>query len=320
MAEFPVRVLWNTAPWFDEGQTWSAWSFEDAPSNPASYNKPSSGDGLDLGGTNGSLLTQGTLRDPRVGHLLSWSEENSDDFGGFSGSYQERGVIPANQEYYTVRVDHGAAVEADCLFIIGFENADISIWRSNNGSSWSRVSISSPWDDELRQADHWSGNISQKFVTFTKATARYWRVDFERVPGQPFYGKLSSIIGGVHYEYEAVNEGDGGPNIHGVGQSTGGIFQSANRGDPAFQGQRFIFPFGTDDDLRDYLRMAYRKTHGDPVVIQYYHAKFPDLFCTYGVLATGSRFRIRHIDDQFEIRYSVNELTTSRTPAYDYYV
>ena len=320
MADFPVRVLWNTAPWFRAAQTWSAWSFENAPATPASYNKPTSGDGLDLAGnTEDQGFLNDSLRDPRVGHVFSWADMHSTDFGGFSGTYLKRGVIPANQDYYTVRVDHGVAVEADCLYIIGFENADISIWHSSNGTAWTQLTIASPWDNEMRQAEHWSGNISNKFVTFTKTSARYWRVDFERVTGQPFYGKLSSIIGGNHYEFEAENAGDGGPNIHGVGQSTGGIFQSQNREDPVFQSQQFIFPFGTEDDVREYLRMAYRKTHGDPVVVQYYHAKLPDLFCTYGVLATGSRFRIQHIDDQFAIRFTVNELTPSRTSAFDYY-
>lgn len=321
MADVPVRVLWNTAPWFDPAQIWGAWSFADAPSSPTTYSKPSSGDGLDLGGDpDMRFFLHSVLRDPRVGRVLSWTDDNSTDFGGFSGSYQDRGVIPANQDFYTIQVFHPQGAEADCLFINGFENADIRIFYGSTPSSWTEAVIDSTWNNQLRQADHWSGNISQKFVTFPKARDLFWRVDFHRVTDLPFYGKISSILGGVHYEYEAENEGPGGPDIHGVGQPTGGIFTAQNRADPVFQGQQFVFPFGTDSDLKDFLRMAYRKTHGDPVVVQYYANKFPDLFCTYGVVSSGSRMRIRYIDNQFQLRFTVNELTTNRTVATDYYI
>lgn len=326
MASFPVRVYWNTAPFADFGlgivgsEGVEAWSGSGSPTDA----KPSTGI-LDYQvvapgvGANENEITDFYLKavmlDPRVDRRLFWGDFFAEDksSGATFGTLQRQlGAMPSNQNYYTVRFQWQNALTADCMYCIGIDNAEIDVYYSSNGSSWTQVTLDSQWDDKLLQERHWTGLLAQKFATFPQQSAQYWRVDFSRITGQPFYGMLSNIYFGRHYTFEA-NMSDGHRiDFIADGQSQGGNFDLAYRDSPVFRSGSFVWRFATNDDAMQIRRLFWRKAHGDPVVVQYYPENNPDLHTLYGVVGGSASENPFVIDKQVAIEFVVNELTRGR--------
>ena len=238
MADYPVRILWDTDAWFrftrGTGEI-RAWSNDGGlPTNGAESN------------ANGLLLATRAafkgkrpadlLASPRLGDWLGW------DVGGSAVPLVNTvpdpstgGRLPPSQDWYTVRVSLPEAQQVDCLYIVGIENADITIYHSTTGNDtdWTELTNIDSYNDlEMRQAKCWGRRVAGKFLTFTAQTKRYWRFDFAAVSGLPFFGLISTIMGGLHYEMETSLGVRFNWRNRSPGTSSGGLWHSEFRDDP----------------------------------------------------------------------------------------
>ena len=322
MADYPVRILWDTDAWFrftrgtGEIRAWS--NAGGLPSNGAESN------------ANGLLLATRAafkgkrpadlLASPRLGDWLGW------DVGGSAVPLVNTvpdpstgGRLPPSQDWYTVRVSLPEAQKVDCLYIVGIENADMTIYHSTSGSdtAWTELTNIDSYNDlELRQSKHWTGQLAQKFITFTEVNRRYWRFDFEAVSGLPFFGLISTIMGGLHYEVESNLSPRFSIAYRSPGASSGGLWHSEFRDDPCFRSAPFAFAYAPYNDLQAIQQMVWERTNGDPVAIQYSPGEHPDLHSVYGVIADNSRYDPVLSDDQNNIQFRVNELAPARDKGY----
>lgn len=315
-----VRILWDTDAWFRFNRSTGdvrAWSNDGGvPTNGAESNA----NGLLLETKNdfrGKTPRQ-LLASPRIGDFLAWVGGAVEQLGT-TPPHTIGGRLPAGEDWYTVRVSLPEAQSVDCFYIVGIENADITIYHSTTGgnTSWVELTnIDSYADLELRQANHWSGVLAHKFLTFNAVSRRYWRFDFAAVAGLDFFGLISTIMGGLHYEVESNLSPRFNIAYRSPGASSGGLWHSEFRDDPCFRSAPFAFDFAPYNDLIALQQMIYERTNGDPVAIQYSPASNPDLHTIYGVIADNSRYEPRLIDEQNNIQFRLNELTPSRDKGY----
>ena len=330
MAEYPLRLMWETEPWVDFTDL-AAWSLSAEPSNPLSHSALSAptGNGLILTSTaaNKTNLTQ-ILRDPRLTHRISWARMIGTAAGpaaaltGFTGEDRPAGLIPENQGWYQISFDYGSGntLTADCAFVIGIENCEVQVYSSVNGTSWNQVTLSSIHPDrDLLQKRHWSRNMGQKMLFFTERSARWWRVAMKKKSGYPFLGLLSNIYLGRHYAFEGPMAGRGDVRLIADGQAQGGSWESEFRSSPVFRSLPVAISKGSFNDLEQMAAAFYRKAHGDPVMANYYHAANPDFHTIYGIIATGARFEPHVIDSQVDMSFVINEITRGRAISDSYY-
>lgn len=227
--------------------------------------------------------------------------------------------MPSTEDWYTVRISLPSARQVDCFCLIGIENADITIYHSDTGgdAAWTQLTgIDSYNDLEMRQSECWGRVVSKKFITFTAQTKRYWRFDFAAVAGLPFFGLISTIMGGVHYEMETPLGVRFNWRNRSPGASSGGLWHSEFRDDPVFPSMPFIFDYAPFNDLAETQQMIRERTNGDPIAIQFNPFYHPDFYLAYGVIADDSEVDPVILEDQTNISFRVNVLEPSRSKGY----
>lgn len=314
MADNPTRILWNTFPWFSlPDANFSAWSQTVTPNPLAGHNRAGAMNGLELASDHIAPI----LRNPRLGLTFLWNGagEEADPLPGSSfdsDDYFSDGRIPANQTYYTVRFQFPQAIPINCLYVTGVENAELHVFGSDDGTTWTEFTLADPWDNELRQDEHWTGVLSQKFMVFDSTqTYEYYRVDFVKASNLNMYGLIGRILAGVYYEVEAENS-DNGIDFVGDGAATGGVYTQQSTERPVFRSVRFRYDFATKADVKQFSRMFFNRIKSFPIVVQFYQFDDQDFHCVYGVADSGAGTRPEVIDLQTLTSFRVNEISIGR--------